>query len=305
MTLMELKTCITNKSVPTEFLILVAKDNSFLAKQYIQAIDKLVPGGITKINSIYEPQQSSLILLTSTTNTVNVLYTDTFDERAENYSQFENTIVICNQIDKSIASAVKDYAINLPKLEDWQIYDYIKTLCPALPEEDILWLIKATESNIERILAELDKVALFEGEQQRAIFSAIRFDPQLDLYKIDLFTVVNALVEGNSLALFNFLKYNDYEALEPVMLANRTLASLKNIILISQNPMLTAEECGVSAGQHRFIRSKYSSLNTEAVRQKIKFLTNFDLALKTSHLDMSKRDMLNYLINNLNYKITP
>jgi hypothetical protein len=115
---------------------------------------------------------------------------------------------------------------------------------------------------------------------------------------------VNALVEGDMPVLFDFVKHNGYESIEPVVLANRALTSLKNIILVSQNPTLTVDECGVSAGQYRFLKNKYRSLNINAVKQKIKFLTNFDLKLKTSQLELNKLDMLNYLISNLTYKIT-
>jgi DNA polymerase III delta subunit len=290
--------------VPSDFMIFVSKDSGFLATQYVKAIGKLADGGITKINSIYEPQQSSITLLTAAPNTVNVLKVETFDERAEDYSQFENTIVVCEQVDKSIAKNVDSYVIKFPKLEEWQIFDYAKTLCPNLDDDDISWLVKATNNDIDRVLSELAKVALFDKNEQKAIFSSIRFDQQTDLYTADLFTIVNALVEGDMPVLFEFLRHNGYEDLEPVMLANRAFTSLKNILLVSQNPGLTAEDCGVSAGQFKFLRYKYRSLNIEAVKQKIKFLTNFDLMLKTSCLDLNKRDMLSYLVNNLNYKIT-
>jgi DNA polymerase III delta subunit len=304
MTLMELKNFINNGTVPSDFMIFVSKDSSFLATQYVKAIGKLADGGITKINSIYEPQQSSIALLTAVPNTVNVLKVETFDERAEDYSQFENTIVVCEQIDKSIAKNVDNYVVKFPKLEEWQIFDYAKTLCPNLDDDDISWLVKATNNDIDRVLNELSKVTLFDKNEQKAIFSSIRFDQQTDLYTADLFTIVNALVEGDMPVLFEFLRHNGYEDLEPVMLANRAFTSLKNILLVSQNPGLTTEDCGVSAGQFKFLRYKYRSLNIEAVKQKIKFLTNFDLMLKTSCLDLNKRDMLSYLVNNLNYKIT-
>ena len=35
-----------------------------------------------------------------------------------------------------------------------------------------------------------------------------------------------------------------------------------------------------------------------------KFLSNFDLMLKTSQLELDKLDMLNYLVNNLSFRIT-
>jgi hypothetical protein len=285
-------------------MIFVNKDSSFLASQYLQAIGSLFDNGIRKASSIYEPQQSSFSLLAMPEGTLNVVMVETFDERAEDYSQFENTIVVCEQVDKSIAKSLEDYIIKFPKLEEWQILDYAKTLCPEVDETDLLWLIQASDNNIERVLNELEKVALFSKEDQKAVFASIRFDPQTDLFKTDLFAIVNALVEGDFTVLFDFIRRNGYDTLEPVMLANRALTSLKNIILISQNPGITAEDCGVSGGQFRFLKYKYTSLNVEAVRNKIKFLTNFDLDLKTSRLDLSKRDMLNYLISNLGYKIT-
>ena len=304
MTLIELKKFITDKIVPSDFMIFVSKDCPFLANQYVKTLGELAPGGINKISSIYEPIQSSLMLLAAPVGAINIMTVDTFDERSEDYSQFENTIVVCEQIDKTISKAVEEYAIILPKLEEWQICDYAKTLCPSIDEADLTWLIQASGGSIERVINELDKVKLFEQSEQQQIFSAIRFDPQTDLYKVDLFTVVNALVECDIVILYDFLKRKNYDLLEPIVLSNRALNSLKNIILVTQNPQLTAEECGVSPAQYRALKYKYRSINVDAVRQKIKFLTNIDLALKSSELELDKRDMMNYLISRLCFKIT-
>ena len=304
MTLVELKQCIMNGSAPSEFLILIDRDNKFLAKQYAQAIGALRTGGLTRIKSIYEPSQSSLALLTTGDDTTNIMYVDVFDERAEDYSQFENIIVVCEQVEKSLVKAVANYTIVLPKFEDWQIYDYTKTMCPTLDETDLMWLINGVGCDINRVLNELDKVTVFPKSEQKAVFSAISLDIQKDLYKVDLYAIINALVDGNMTALFEVLKYANIDAIEPVVLANRTFSSLKNILLATQNPGLTAEDCGMTAGQHRFIKYNYRNINVDAVKAKLKFLTNFDFALKTSKLDMSKCDMLIYLINNLAYKIT-
>jgi hypothetical protein len=304
MTLIELKNFITNKIMPSDFMIFINKDNPYLANQYVEALGSLSVSGINKINSIFEPQQSSLLLLTSPADSLNIMFTDTFDERSEDYSQFENTIVVCEQVDKSIAKNVEDYIIKFPKLEEWQLCDYAKMICPDIDAEDILWLVQASDNSIERVNNELAKVALFNKNEQREVFSAIRFDPQSDLYKVDIFAVVNALVNGDMPVLYEFIKHNGYEIHEPVVLANRALTSLKNIALITQNQGLTANDCGVSAGQFTFIKNRYRSLNLEALKQKIKFLANFDLMLKTSKLELDKRDMCSYLINNLYYKIT-
>ena len=304
MTLVDLKNYITSGIMPHDFLILVDKDNKFLARQYIKAIVDLAPGGINKISSIYEPSQSSLMLLAVPEESINILFTDIFDERAEDYSQFENTIVVCEQIDKAISKAVEDFTIKLPKLEEWQILDYAKTLCPAVEEEDLLWLIKASDNSIERVLNELDKVKLFDKKDQKQIFSSIRFDPQTDLNKATFLVVSNALAYGDLPALFGIMHSSGFYELDAVGLATNVLTSLKNILIISQNPQLNAKECGVSDKQWGYIRRNYTNLNINAVKQKIKFLTNFDLALKSSKLEMPKEAMMDYLVANLYYKIT-
>ncbi len=303
MTLVELKEFINIKKVPSTFMIFVDKDNKFLARQYSEALGKLTSGGLQKITSIYEPLHSSLSILATPEDKINLLITETFDERAENYYQFENTIVICEQVDKSITNLVEEFIIKMPKFETWQICDYAKTVCPVLEDSDIEWLVKVTNNNIERVINELDKIKLFPKEEQKQILNEIRFDPQTDLYSVDLFTIVNALTEGNLPVLFEFLKHKNCEELEPVVLANRVLSSLKNILIVTQNPTFTAEDCGVSAAQFRTLKYKYKSLNVDTIRYKIKFLAEFDLALKTSKLELSKQDMLNYLINNLAYSI--
>lgn len=306
MTLIELKKFITDGVTPTAFMIFINKDNKFLARQYVEALGKGYENGICKITSIYEPQQSSILLLTRQENTLNVLYVDTFDERAESYSQFENTIVVCEQIDKSIEKDVESFVIKFPKFEEWQILDYAKMLCPAVEEADLLWLIKTTEYNIERILNELAKVSIFNKIEQQSIFAALRFDPQTDLYiQQKLYTIADALVDGNLPVLLEFVRHNNYESFEPVALVNIALTKLKNIILAAKNPNLSAEDCGMSDKQYKFFVSKYRrNLNVEAAKQKIKFLTNLDLDLKSSKLGLSKPAMFSYMVSHLAYKIT-
>ena len=68
--------------------------------------------------------------------------------------------------------------------------------------------------------------------------------------------------------------------------------------------MLNPEDCGMSVKQYNYLVRNYRNVNINAIKQKLKFLAGFDLALKTSQLDLSKEALLNYLIANLSYKIT-
>lgn len=303
MTLMQLKEFIINKTIPDSFMIFVCPENHFLAKQYIKEISSQKIGKINQINSIFDPLQNSLFLLTDQENALNILITEVFSERAEDYHQFTNTIVVCDKIDKTIEKTVNDFVIEMPKFQAWQIEDYAKTFSLNVEENDIKWLVAATNGDIYRVINELDKVKLFDGTEQKEIFASIQYDPQSDLYNFDLFTLVNALVDGEMQVLYEFLLRKDYTAIEPIVLSNRTLSSLKNILLCTQNLTMRAEDLGMSPKQVGFIRRKYSSLNIEAVKAKIKFLTSIDIDLKTSKLEMSKQDMMNYLISRLCFRI--
>lgn len=305
MTLAELKSLVTNKTPPTDFMIFLCKDGRFLADMYVSEIASNYAGKINKISSIKEPKTSAIYLLTDQEDSLNLLYTEVFEERAENYSEFTKTIVVCDKIDKVIAPVVQDYVIEMPKLTDWQIHDYVKLKYPILDDKEITWLIEASGKDIYRIMNELAKLDNFTGKEQLDVFHSLQFDINTDLYQLDLFEIVNALVEGNLMTLsMKFLLRRDYTTIEPIVLVNRALSSLKNIILITQNPQLSAEDLGVSSKHLNTIRSKFRNLNVIAAKQKIKFLTNIDVLLKTSKLELSNEDFMNYLVTNMAYKIT-
>ena len=65
-------------------------------------------------------------------NTLHVVYVEEFNEFCENYEALENTIVVCNRIDKKLQKFVEDFVVEFPKLADWQIKDYMHVKCPEL-----------------------------------------------------------------------------------------------------------------------------------------------------------------------------
>ena len=305
MKLSELKKHLTTGALPSEFIVFInAKDSTFLANQYLQTMVTLAPGGRRDIKSIYEPLQSTACLLLDEETTLNVLRVETFDERAESYDQFDYTVVICDKIDKSIAKVVEPYTIQIPTLEPWQILDYSKQLCKGLSDADLNWLIENSNGNIDCVLNELDKIKLFSKDEQYQIFSELRAERSVGTRGLDFNKTADAIVYGDTMYLFNLLASGGAEVFEPVGLANRAFNSLKAILLATQNPTLSAEDLGMSAAQCGYLRRNSPSLNVELAQRKLKFLATFDFDLKTSKLDLSKQEMLNYLLANTAYRIT-
>ena len=95
------KANILKGQAPTQLVVLLCAENFFIADQYINTLCTKTGKEKNIINSIVE-QNSAMSLVLDYADTINVLKTETFDELAEDYSVFENTIIVCNKIDKKI-----------------------------------------------------------------------------------------------------------------------------------------------------------------------------------------------------------
>ena len=103
-TLMELskfKENVLNGILPTQLVVLLCAENFFIADQYINTLCAKTGKEKKLVNSIFE-QVSAMSLVFDYTETVNVLKTETFSEIAEDYSVFENIIIVCNKLDGAV-----------------------------------------------------------------------------------------------------------------------------------------------------------------------------------------------------------
>jgi hypothetical protein len=189
MTLKDLKIAITQRTLSNNFLILKNAENpikdsnaAFLSEQYLVEISKARNLEIEPVNSIYEPLQSTLSLLLPQKK-LSVVRVDIFEETSLDYSQFVDTVVICNKVDSKIAPVLTDFIVEIPKLETWHIEDYAKSLVPEVAPANLLWLIKATDHKIHRILNEIDKAKLFSPNEHDMILKALRNECYSDLYR--------------------------------------------------------------------------------------------------------------------------
>jgi DNA polymerase III delta subunit len=107
---------------------------------------------------------------------------------------FENTVVICNKVDKKLESVLADYIIQVPALKDWQVYDYVKQICRELDQLEIEWLYKVANGNIYKIESELDKLLLFHPKARKQVLAHLRFDENSDLYNLSVFELCDAII---------------------------------------------------------------------------------------------------------------
>lgn len=293
MTLKDLKIAIMQKTLSDKFLILKnvenpAKDSnaSFLSEQYLQEISKARNLEISKINSIYDPLQSTLSILVPEKK-LNVLKVDSFEETSLDYSQFVDTVVICNKIDSKIMPLLTDFVVEIPKLENWHIEDYAKTLVANVTPSNLNWLTKASQYKIHRILNELDKVKLFGPSEQENVLKALRNDRQSDLYRnfdlekeldIKEFSaqaVASAIVNKNMSQVSYFLLRRQFFDFD-ITLLNYWFLKL----LVDKVPMTFAAD-------------------QLALINKIEFVSGLSIRIRKGELELSNSSLFDYITLNL------
>ena len=299
MTIVELKEAILNNTLSDKLLILVCPENTFLADQYVDAICKAHELDRVAIDSIFDSQQATVTLFEHPQ--LFVLHTDTFKEAANNYDVFTNTVVICTDVDKKVEGDLIDYMVTMPKLQEWQVVSYIQTHCPELSEADAAWMYKAAGGNIYKLNLELEKLELFSGDQLMELVQNMKYAHDTNLYTIEPFDLANAIGKNDRLAVYSFLQHAKYCEMEPILLVNLLLSSMKKVAIVTASSNNNFESAGISSKQAYAIRAIYNNRTCPLprLRKILHFLTNIDFKLKSGLLDMSKSEFIDYLICNL------
>lgn len=319
MTNAELKDSIINNTLSSDFLILQVSDSDLIANQYIQAIAQTNDLEIQFIDSLtdIDSYKSCLALYCPY---LFVLHTESFDEIRVDYSELENTIVICGSIDKKLLKTVEPFVIKLDKIEPWQVQDYIVARCPGLSTQDCASLYQITQGNIDRIESICDQISLFEREDQSEVLTQLRNTPGTDLYFNTAFNLVDAIVavllnrdlSTNMNTIHDILLHRNCCDLTALYVNTLLLTKLRNIAVISYGGTVKASDFlnkdGKSMSDKQFYffkRAFVANAATEHIvstklANAIKFSAGIDSDLKLGRLEFSSDDyLLDYIIVNI------
>lgn len=296
MDLQTFKTNVLNGQPPTQLVVLLCAENFFIADQYINTLCAKTGKEKQLINSIFE-QDSANSLVFDYTETINVLKTETFNEAAEDYSAFENTIIICNKLEKKLESALADYIIKIPALKDWQVFDYIKQVCPELDDLEIKWLYNASGKNIYKIESELDKLLLFHPKERKKALACLRFSQDSDLYNLSIFEFCDAIIYNRKDILVEYFRHRATTNFELMPVIGVLLPKIRNLILVKYAGKKAAE-IGISDGQYYYL-TKDPYLPLERLQKLLQVVSNVDLQLKSGLLDIPKDAQIDYVISKL------
>lgn len=299
MNIQDFKQELLNGTLNEDLIIFVCPENTFIAETYIDEI--CAQKNLTKnyISSLSETTESALALVMDFTEDLNILKVETFEEISEDYSKYKNCVVFCKKVAPAILEQVKEFIVEVPKLLDWQIKDFIKVSCPGLTDADIDWLYECSNKNIFKIKNELDKISLVAKEKQS---EALKYTGTDLFVQRPVFDLVDALVKGDEKIAAEFLKHaEDYTNLDPVGLTTLTLSKFKNILLLCFKSGVKESELGLSSGAIWHVKNDNRNIPLDRIQKAIAFLSNIDSRLKTnpSSLDFlgnRKTALLEYII---------
>lgn len=295
MQLRELKERINKKeSIPFP-LIFFASNNDFLVNQYLYSIAKNLSLNIVSISSLKELDD----ITSSVFYENNDLFVFKIDKdmlvKQEDIKNNKVILLAENQIKGSDIDVVK-----FDKLENWMIEDYAKTLLPGLTVQETTWLCKICNYNIDRVDIECQKLSLFDKKEQENIFELInKENGYCDLNDLNIFNLTNAIIKKDILTIKNIIRDIDNIDIEGTGLVTILLKQFLNIINIQLNNHANAASLNMSEKQFRAISYSCNKYSNDKLISIYKFLNNVDYRLKSGLLDISNKDLVQNILNNI------
>lgn len=302
-TIQLLKRAIENKNLEDSLIVLKWTDVPFVAFQYLNAIAKFKNLEIKRVeefDEVFKHTSSSLFDFASL-DYLQVYVEDTFKTKlVDNLKDLKNVIVICKSIDDKIIDRLKENEMyfEIPKLQDWQIKDYIHTQCPGLSQAKINWLYDSTEGNIYRMSQEAKKISCFDGKIQDEVFDMIDNDGGYeDLTQNKIFDLTNAVLAKDLNKVATILKDIEHMDVEGYGLVTILKNSFKTVIEIQLDNTATAEKLGIKPARFNIVKAKNCGrFTSEKLMSIYKFLSDFDSQLKNGKFEISKDSLIDYII---------
>ena len=283
----ELKNEIENNSLAHNLVIYkCAKGSEFIPHQYVLNLRNLCGYEIQHVDNVDELPKESLF----TTVDFSGLTILTIDKLDEVISESNNRVwVICNKIDNKVKKECDDCIVEVPKLEEWQVRDFISSYCDVLSESQIDELYEVYKNNLFRLDNELHKIKLIGNYEQ------IKSQLYTDISNYNVFDIVNSIVRRDSVSLSNIYRDIDCIDIEPFGLLTLLINNFRHVIDIQLARNATDESVGVSSRQFWAIKN-YSCghYSKDELVYIYKLLTGIDYKVKSGKLDTSM--LINYII---------
>ena len=291
MELRELKNKIITNTLTDDLLILKYSDNKFLCNQYIDNICRLRNREKVYVSSIDEALGNFL----DEDSSLYILDVDELKEYPNEY--YKNLIIIC----KSLPSNLEVDYVDVSKTVNWQIEDFVKYRLKGLEEKEVIWLCQICKYDIYRLDQECKKLEIFPVAAQRQIFMQLNSDNGYsDLTDLNIFNFTEALINKDYRTMCSMLPDMEIIDIEPLAVVTILIKKFKQILALQTNNQSYIKDLKMSDKQVWFLKkNQCGKFSDKKLMKNIEFLTGIDYQIKSGNLDLSRSNLLSYIICSL------
>lgn len=289
----EVKTALENNKDIDQFLIFYYEDTTdYIPVQYAKALARIRNSEILYVNELDEINSSPDPFSEPTSN-LYVYKTDSLERIPAKYLQ-NNLIIITPKLLKDAEKEYDEYILRIPKLEEWQIVDYIKTVSPGLTQDEMEWLVRTYKSNMYRVELEVDKLKPFSESARQYIFEDFYVDHVFEtLSEYGIFDFTNAIQGKDLQTISNILSDINHIDIEPTGLITLLCANFKKLIKVWLNKNPTPENTGLKSNQIWAINRLSRTYTKEQLVKVFELVSDMERRLKTG--EMPEELIIDYL----------
>lgn len=306
MRLMELKKSIERGSVGHAPIFMLSKDGGFVASQYIKAIAKLNGLRISYVDSLDGlcSQEADLFGYSAKPSgaqgVLQVLITDKLVGPIPfGIEGLTDLFVSFSSADPEAIRKLDGLGIltEVPALKDWQVLDYMKSVCVGLGTDKLRWLYSIAKGNVFRLSNESEKIGVFPKDEQEEVFRDLNeSDGYADLSSLTIFNLTNGIMKKDRDSVKEVLLGADGIDIEGVGLVTILSRSVRNVIEIQMGSGATPESTGMSPKQFRAVGYECGRFSDAKLMSMYDFLLGFDLKLKSGGIDLDNGRMIDYIV---------
>jgi DNA polymerase III delta subunit len=273
-------------------------ESPFLPNQYIDAISKLRGLPITYIDSLNGLVSDAFSLfddeVEQKADELLVYYTDDLSDGE--ISDVKNLIVVTTKISsKEVQSKLSDSIIDVPKLAEWQIQDYVYSMGEGVDKQDIELLISLYGKNILRLEQELSKLQHFSPNERKYLFKDMIKDGSFsDTTTYTVFNFTNAVITKDIESLTKLLPEMSRMDTNPFGILTLLTNNFRNLILVKANMNPTPENTGLDSKKLYAIRKTTTPFSVEQIVRIFSLLCEIDHKVKIG--EMPTEIMTDYIM---------
>lgn len=290
--IIEFKDIVNNKKTKDTIYIFEYKDVDFVVNEYLFQIVKDKNLSISYVDNLSKNN------LFEDNKYCKINYVDIFNDQTGDFKNNINTFVICKDVENNTRKIYDDNIVVFPKLENWQIQDFVKQQLKKIDISKINWLCEKCSYDIYLLDNEIHKLLLFPASTQEVILNELIADDNFyHLNTKTIYDIVNAFIKKDKKTLISYLytKTNEHNVFA---IHSLLLKQFKYILMIQNNNRITANDLGISYQQFNVIKQHNCCYySNEKIKKIYLFLLSINEKIKTGYIDQNM--LLDYLIINI------